>query len=128
MKGNASTRPTIPFIPHHISAEVSVALFVVGGIFYLAGMAPHGLGEPANPLVTPPHIKPEWYFLWAFQLLRMLPKLLGILLPGAIFGLLFLVPWLERREERHPARRPLAVGMMTGSFLLLVILTVMGLN
>jgi len=74
--------------------------------------APNVFGEPdnyipANPLVTPPHIVPEWYFLPYYAILRAIPnKLLGVL---AMFGsilVLFIVPWLDTARVRSAKFRP----------------------
>ncbi len=118
----------VPFIPNHIMTEIAVAFFVTGVIFYLAGFWPRGLGAPANRFVTPPHIKPEWYFLWMYQLLRMLPKLVGILVPPVLLVVFLLVPWLDRSPERHPRRRPLASALMAVSVVLVAVLTIQGMQ
>jgi ubiquinol-cytochrome c reductase cytochrome b subunit len=57
---------------------------------------------PANPLDTPPDVKPEWYFLWAYQLPRMLPPRLAVALQAAAFGALLLLPLLDRSRSARP--------------------------
>jgi quinol-cytochrome oxidoreductase complex cytochrome b subunit len=73
---------------------------------------PNGLGHPlnyveANPLVTPPHIVPEWYYLPFYAILRAIPdKLLGVV---AMFGsilILFVLPWLDTSRVRSATFRP----------------------
>ena len=63
---------------------------------------------PANPLVTPPHIVPEWYFLPFYAILRAIPNKLGgvIAMFGSIAVLAFL-PWLDTSQVRSAAYRPL---------------------
>lgn len=75
--------------------------------------APNFFGEPdnyipANPLVTPEHIVPEWYFLPFYAILRAVPDKLGGVLTmfGAIF-VLFLLPWLDRSPIKSGRYRPL---------------------
>jgi ubiquinol-cytochrome c reductase cytochrome b subunit len=77
-------------------------------IFY----APNYLGHPdnyipANPLVTPPHIVPEWYFLPFYAILRAVPAKLGgvALMFGAIL-ILFFLPWLDYSEAKSIRYRP----------------------
>nr|AAQ08462.1 cytochrome b [Betta smaragdina] len=64
---------------------------------------------PANPLVTPPHIKPEWYFLFAYAILRSIPnKLGGVLALLASILILVLVPFLHTSKRRSLTFRPLS--------------------
>lgn len=121
-------RGSIPFIPNHVMTEFAVGLFFAGAIFYLAGYLPRGLGEPANRFLTPEHVKPEWYFLWMYELLKRLPKLAGILVPPLALVVLFLVPWLDRGPERRPLRRPAASGVMGLAVVAIVALTILGLK
>nr|YP_009003651.1 cytochrome b [Carcharias taurus]AGZ63017.1 cytochrome b [Carcharias taurus] len=86
-------------------------LFIFLGI--LALFLPNLLGDaenfiPANPLVTPPHIKPEWYFLFAYAILRSIPNKLGgvLALLFSIF-ILMLVPLLHTSKQRSNTFRPL---------------------
>lgn len=78
---------------------------------------------PANPLVTPVHIQPEWYFLFAYAILRSIPdKLGGVLgLAGAVLVLL-IVPYVSSRKYRSLAYYPLEQIMFwtfIGVFLIL---------
>jgi len=80
----------------------------------LSVLAPWEIGDPANPLSTPEHIKPEWYFLPSYQLLKYFEgpygAVIGVLACSLPFLLLLLWPFLDRGKERHPRKRPLAVG------------------
>lgn len=108
-----SKKDTIPFHPYY-----TVKDFFGIGVYFLAFFgfvffAPNVLGHPdnyipANPLVTPPHIVPEWYFLPFYAILRAVPDKLGgvLLMFGAILILLAL-PWLDRSPVRSGAYRPL---------------------
>ena len=70
------------------------------------------LGEPdnyipANPLVTPNHIVPEWYFLPYYAILRSIPnKLAGVIVLAGALLILFLVPWLDTSKVRSAKFRP----------------------
>ena len=60
----------IPFFPVHVTKEAIVAVLLLAVLVTLAVLRPWGIGEPADPLSTPTHIKPEWYFLPSYQLLK----------------------------------------------------------
>jgi len=103
----------VPFWPVHMAKEACVAMLCFGTLFTLSVLWPWEIGEPADPLQTPPGIKPEWYFLPTYQLLKYFTgtygKPLGILVSGVPFLLLLLWPFLERGPARHPRRRRWAV-------------------
>ncbi|MBZ8134870.1 cytochrome b N-terminal domain-containing protein [Afifella sp. IM 167] len=108
-----SRRDVVPFTPHATmkDAVALVAFFLVFAwfVFYM----PNYLGHPdnyveANPLVTPPHIVPEWYFLPFYAILRAIPsKLGGVIALGLSVVVLFLVPWLDTSKVLSAAYRPL---------------------
>jgi len=78
----------------------------------LALFYPNLLGDPdnftpANPIVTPPHIKPEWYFLFAYAILRSIPnKLGGVLALLSSILVLIVVPILHTSKQRGLTFRP----------------------
>lgn len=102
----------VPFHPYYTAKDsLGIAVFL---IFFLAFVfyAPNFLGHPdnyieANPLVTPPHIVPEWYFLPFYAILRAIPDKLGgvIAMFGAIV-ILFAMPWLDGSKARSCTFRP----------------------
>jgi quinol-cytochrome oxidoreductase complex cytochrome b subunit len=99
---------TIPFFPDHIRTEayVTVGILVIVVIVGVLGtFMPVGLQEPADPMDTPAHAKPEWYFLFLYQLLKYVSKTAGVIIP--ILGLIALTIWpfLDRGEDTHKARR-----------------------
>ncbi len=109
-----------PFFPNHVIKEGIASYLIAGILLSLAILAPFHLGEPANPFETPVGIKPEWYFLPMFQLLKYLPEPVAVAFPS-IFGLiLLLLPFLDRSQERHPRKRPVCLGI--GAAMLMVIL------
>nr|YP_009633196.1 cytochrome b [Carcharhinus falciformis]QBS48177.1 cytochrome b [Carcharhinus falciformis]QIS49077.1 cytochrome b [Carcharhinus falciformis] len=111
--GINSDTDKISFHPY-FSYKDLLGFFVM--IFFLAALAlflPNLLGDaenfiPANPLVTPPHIKPEWYFLFAYAILRSIPNKLGgvLALLFSIF-ILMLVPLLHTSKQRSTIFRPM---------------------
>jgi quinol-cytochrome oxidoreductase complex cytochrome b subunit len=117
----------IPFFPVHVAKEGVVAVLLLAVLVTLSVAAPWEIGEPADPLDTPPHIKPEWYFIPSYQLLKYFEgpygAVLGIFACSLPFALLFLWPFLDRGKERHPRKRPLAV-----SFGIIGLLAALGLG
>jgi ubiquinol-cytochrome c reductase cytochrome b subunit len=109
-----SENDTVPFHPYYTVKDG----FAIG-VFLLLYMSfvfynPNALGDPvnyvpANPLVTPAHIVPEWYLLPFYAILRAVPDKLGgvILMFGAI-AVLFLLPWLDTSKVRSMRYRPTA--------------------
>ena len=82
---------------------------------------------PANPFVTPSHIKPEWYFLANYQTLKIFPnELIGLSMQGAAMTLLALLPFVDRGRERHPLKRPLFLVCFAGGLLLWIGLGIWG--
>jgi ubiquinol-cytochrome c reductase cytochrome b subunit len=104
---------SIPFHPYYTIKDMFgllVFLLVFAGfVFY----APNLLGHPdnyvpANPMVTPPHIVPEWYFLPFYAILRAIPdKFLGVVAMFAAVLILFIVPWLDTSPVRSARFRPI---------------------
>jgi ubiquinol-cytochrome c reductase cytochrome b subunit len=99
----------IPFFPHHVLKEGVFFCLLVGALITLVVLWPVELGEKADPFVTPEGIKPEWYFLSTYQLLKYFPKLFGIFVSLIPPVLLLLWPFLDCSPERHPRKRPFAV-------------------
>lgn len=118
----------VPFHPYYSIKDLfGYGVFAI--IFSLfVFFAPNYLGHPdnyipANPLVTPPHIQPEWYFLFAYAILRSIPdKLLGVL---ALFGslvVLLVLPYVHTAKMRSSQFRPIGrilFWFFVGDFFLL---------
>ena len=120
----------VPFWPVHMAKEACVAAVCFAVLLSLSVAYPWEIGEPANPLETPEGIKPEWYFLPSYQLLKyftgQIGKVLGIVLAGVPFMLLLFWPLLERSQARHPWRRKVAVSVGLLAILLAVTFGVLG--
>ena len=104
---------TLPFHPYYTAKDMfGLGVFL---IFYalVVFFAPNLFGEPdnyipANPLSTPAHIVPEWYFLPFYAILRAVPnKLGGVVLMFASIFVLFVLPWLDRSPVRSARFRPI---------------------
>lgn len=75
----------VPFFPDHFVKEAAVMALVLGIVTFLATLMPIPVGEPADALATPAGIKPEWYFLTVFQILKYVPKNIGVVWTFLIF-------------------------------------------
>jgi ubiquinol-cytochrome c reductase cytochrome b subunit len=122
----------IPFYPHFVLEDLSVIYFFLGVVMVLVFVFPQwsfppDMWEAANPLETPAHIKPEWYFLPSYQFLKLVPsETLGVL-AQVLFGLaLFFLPFLDRGAQRDPGKRPLFLILFIGSVIGLIALGVWG--
>jgi quinol-cytochrome oxidoreductase complex cytochrome b subunit len=101
--------PLRPFWPNYLLDEVIAWYVLLAVLVVLASLFPAGLEEQADPLVTPAHIKPEWYFLGVYELLKHVPRVIGILAPVAVIGLITIWPFLDRSPEVLMRRRKIAV-------------------
>nr|ASN65728.1 cytochrome b [Ectopistes migratorius] len=112
--GISSNCDKIPFHPYFSLKDILGFMLMFLPLMTLALFSPNLLGDPenftpANPLVTPPHIKPEWYFLFAYAILRSIPnKLGGVLALAASVLILFLTPFLHKSKQRTMIFRPLS--------------------
>lgn len=75
-----------------------IFLFIIGVVVTLSVLLPIGYEEEANPVVTPSTINPEWYFLWLFQVMKLVPPTIGVLVPFVILAILILLPFIDTRE------------------------------
>ena len=108
----ATPADKVPFHPYYTSKDtfgIGVLLLVYFAVVF---WAPNSMGHPdnyipANPLVTPPHIVPEWYFLPFYAVLRAIPdKLLGVAFFAGSILILFVLPWLDTSRVRSAVFRP----------------------
>nr|AAZ22873.1 cytochrome b [Emberiza tristrami] len=122
----------IPFHPYYTIKDALGFVLLLSVLVSLALFSPNLLGDPenftpANPLVTPPHIKPEWYFLFAYAILRSIPnKLGGVLALAASILVLFLVPLLHTSKLRSMTFRPLSQILFWALVANILILTWVG--
>ncbi len=139
-KKDASGKPLdgIPFHPYYTVKDLfgasfflTIAAFILffeptfGGLFL-----EHDNFNVADPLVTPEHIKPVWYFTPYYAMLRAVPdKLLGVMVMGGAVLILFLVPWLDRSPVRSIRYRGLLTKVILAIFVIaFVVLGWLGLQ
>src|SRR3954454_9562462 len=109
-----------PFFPYAVAKDSIMAAVVVFSIIMMSIIFGAELGPKADPTTTTYLPRPEWYFFFLFELLRVIKP--AILTPVATIGvpticmiLLFLLPFYDRGAERRPERRPVATpaGILT---------------
>nr|UBD07272.1 cytochrome b [Synapturanus rabus] len=102
----------IPFHPYYSYKDATGFVLLVSLLILISTLTPQALGDPdnfiqANPLVTPPHIQPEWYFLFAYSVLRSIPnKLGGVLMLLSSILILLLIPIVNPSKQRSTMFRP----------------------
>nr|AAG00189.1 cytochrome b [Ochotona hyperborea]AEP69270.1 cytochrome b [Ochotona hyperborea]APD24777.1 cytochrome b [Ochotona hyperborea]QIJ99169.1 cytochrome b [Ochotona hyperborea]QIJ99195.1 cytochrome b [Ochotona hyperborea] len=112
--GIISDADKIPFHPYYTVKDALGFLLLTTLLLTLVLFSPDLLGDPdnytpANPLNTPPHIKPEWYFLFAYAILRSIPnKLGGVLALVLSIAILAIMPFLHTSKQRSMMFRPIS--------------------
>nr|YP_009158165.1 cytochrome b [Euchoreutes naso]AKN58277.1 cytochrome b [Euchoreutes naso] len=115
--GLNSNADKIPFHPYYTVKDALGFLIMFMILLTLVLFSPDLLGDPdnympANPLSTPPHIKPEWYFLFAYAILRSIPNKLGGVTPLVLSILILaIVPFLHNSKQRSMIFRPISQCM-----------------
>ena len=121
------------FYPSFVFKEIVVMmlLFIFVAII-LAVVFPVGLGDPADPTDNLFIPKPEWYFMALYQLLKYFPGKLEVIataiIPAGGIIALILLPFIDKKAEIKPGKRPIAMTIMVLAVVAIVILTVIGLN
>ena len=109
-----------PFFPYAVAKDAAMACVVMAVIIAMSLVLGAELGSKANPTTTTYVPRPEWYFFFLFEVLRVIkpPSLVGLAtigVPTICMILLFLLPFYDRGPERRPERRPIATtaGIVT---------------
>ena len=109
--------PPESFYPRQVIMDMAFAMLLMVGLGFLAYFHPVQLGPIANPANTQFVPRPEWYYLPMFEWLKFWPGRLEALaiigVPGSVALLFFLVPFLDRKLERRPWRRPIPLLAVT---------------
>ncbi len=130
----ADKKKLIPFFPNFLLRDVLFWLLAVNILLYLAVFFPWELGEKADPFTpAPAGIRPEWYFMFMFQALKLLPAHV-LFIEGEVFGIMafglaglawMLVPfWEIKRKPEGGSNMMVLIGVL--AVLFIVVLTVMG--
>lgn len=130
--GVNSNGDKIPFHPYFSVKDLFGFIIILWALLSLALINPFLLGDtenfiPANPLVTPVHIQPEWYFLFAYAILRSIPNKLG----GAIalvvsIAILFILPFSQKRNLRGTQFYPVRQILFWSIIRIVILLTWIG--
>jgi len=121
-----------PFYPDYVSKEaVMIALYVAVMFaiiaFWPSLFVPKDATIPADPLSTPEHIRPEWYFLAPYQMLKFVPnKFLGIALQIALVLVMILWPFADQSEKRNILKRPGLLALFFATLGVWVAFTIWG--
>jgi ubiquinol-cytochrome c reductase cytochrome b subunit len=123
----------VPFWPDAVWRDVVFSTLMVALILACAILfGPPAIGNPPDPSNINANPKPDWYFLWYFAVLSMLPASLETWVivgaPATGFLVLFCVPLWSNRGERAPSRRPWAIGIVIASLLAFTVLTLYGVR
>ena len=122
-----------PFFPYAVAKDGAMACIVMVVIITMSLVLGAELGSKANPTTTTYVPRPEWYFFFLFEVLRVVkpPSLVGLAtigVPTICMILLFLLPFYDRGPERRPERRPVATITGIAVILLMGYLTYSGAN
>lgn len=125
-------RDKIPFHPYFSFKDIFGFVFIIILLFILTILGPYKLGDPdnfipANPLVTPPHIQPEWYFLFAYAILRSIPNKLGGVIALVIsIAILFILPFTHTSKFRGIQYYPINQNLFWLILVIVILLTWIG--
>nr|ABW98665.1 cytochrome b [Eriocheir hepuensis] len=125
--GISSQTDKVPFHPYFTFKDIVGFVVMLTALILLTFLAPYFLGDPdnfipANPLVTPPHIQPEWYFLFAYAILRSIPnKLGGVVALAASVAILMILPFTHTSKFQSLAFYPIN-QMLFWTFVVIVVL------
>ena len=126
---NPNKDDTIPFYPDHVLTEfwVAVGLLIIIIIIGMIGMfSPIGIGDPADPMDTPAHVKPEWYFLALYQLVKFIPKSTGAIGPVIALILLTLLPFIDSKPDKSKKSQRIRLYTVLVLLVISIALTIWG--
>ncbi|MGH8004564.1 MAG: cytochrome b, partial [Limisphaerales bacterium] len=116
-----------PFYPKQAARDLLIAFLLISALLILAWKAGAPLDDMADPTDETYIPRPDWYFLFLFQLLKYFPgklEIIGaIVLPGLFITLLLLLPFIDKKPRKAPYRRPLAIIFGGGTVFAVALLT-----
>jgi quinol-cytochrome oxidoreductase complex cytochrome b subunit len=128
-----------PFWPHHVLNQFIIFYLVIGILLALLALLPPELKSKADPFTTPEHIKPEWYFLWMYEVLRLMPehfpakalpllsgKTVAIVGQGALVLVFVFWPFLDRGDRKRARERRILTPLVLLGIMVIVILSYLG--
>nr|AXS65419.1 cytochrome b [Coleoptera sp. 16 KM-2017] len=130
--GTKSNIDKIPFHPYFSLKDIVGFLIMMLALTILTLWQPYLLGDPdnftpANPLVTPVHIQPEWYFLFAYAILRSIPnKLGGVIALVMSIAILYILPFMNKKKFQSTQFYPINKILFWSLFTVILLLTWIG--
>nr|AYW52276.1 cytochrome b [Galerucinae sp. 7 ACP-2013] len=130
--GTKSDIDKIPFHPYFTFKDILGGLIMMFMLISLTLYNPYLLGDPdnfipANPLVTPVHIQPEWYFLFAYAILRSIPnKLGGVIALVMSIAILYILPFSNKKKYSSTQFYPINKFLFWSLFSIIILLTWIG--
>nr|YP_010580851.1 cytochrome b [Bruchidius siliquastri]UZT27036.1 cytochrome b [Bruchidius siliquastri] len=130
--GTKSNIDKIPFHPYFTFKDCIGMLIMTFMLMFLTLNTPYLLGDPdnfipANPLVTPVHIQPEWYFLFAYAILRSIPnKLGGVIALVMSIAILYFMPFINKKKFMSTQFYPINKTLFWMMFTIIILLTWIG--
>lgn len=130
--GTKSNIDKIPFHPYFTFKDIVGFLIITGLLTILTLQSPYYLGDPdnflpANPIVTPIHIQPEWYFLFAYAILRSIPRKLGGVIALVLsIAILYTSPFINNKKFISTQFYPLNKFLFWSIFTIVILLTWIG--
>jgi len=121
-----------PFFPHFVLKETYMVMAFFALLFFILTFAPalflpEDASIPADPFKTPAHIKPEWYFLAPYQMLKLVPnKFVGISLQIILSGIFLFWPFLDTKKEDNMLKRRVLFAVFLAVIVGWVVLTIWG--
>jgi len=121
-----------PFFPYFFQKEIFMVMMYLAVMFFFITFLPslffpEETSIPADPFNTPAHVRPEWYLLAPYQMLKLIPvKFLGISIQVIIFVIFLLWPFFDTEKEKNILKRPVLRRLFLISFALWVILMFWG--
>nr|YP_009711023.1 cytochrome b [Acosmetura nigrogeniculata]QGI24236.1 cytochrome b [Acosmetura nigrogeniculata] len=130
--GLNSDMDKVPFHPYFSFKDLFGFILMIASLLFLSLLEPYLLGDPdnftpANPLVTPVHIQPEWYFLFAYAILRSIPnKLGGVIALVMSIAILMILPFYNSNKFRGMQFYPLNQFLFWSMVTIIILLTWIG--
>jgi ubiquinol-cytochrome c reductase cytochrome b subunit len=121
----------VPFFPHWVITDVVAGLGMLALLVYMSWANRAPLEFPADPTSSSYIPRPEWYFLFYFQLLKYFPgalePIVTVAIPLFIFGSMVLLPFIDTSEERRPWRKPVTTLAALFYIVVIVLFTILGM-
>ncbi|NNJ09868.1 cytochrome bc complex cytochrome b subunit [Chloroflexales bacterium ZM16-3] len=130
-KAQAQSKTFVPFFPHWVITDTIAGLGLLALLVYMTWANHAPLEFPADPTSNSYVPRPEWYFLFYFQLLKYFPGVLEpvatILIPLFLFGSMVLLPFIDRSEERRPWHKPVTTLVSIFYIVVIIVFTILAM-